>query len=47
MKLEVKEEVSWGIDTATALNLIFLLPLDMHPFKKQEFIEHKLVFAIQ
>jgi len=47
MKLEVKEEVSWGIDTATALNLLFLLPLDMPVAQKQEFVEHKLVFAIQ
>jgi hypothetical protein len=46
MLIDVKEEVSWGIDMATAMNLLFLLPSDMPGHIKQEFIEHKLVYAI-
>jgi hypothetical protein len=43
----VEERTAWGIDFATALNLLSLLPRDMPQFKQSEFIERKLLFAIQ
>ena len=49
MKLgvDVEERVAWGMDLYTALNLLDLRPKDM-PWKVfSEFIEHRLMFAIQ
>ena len=43
----VEERVAWGIDLCTALNLLDLRPKDM-PWKVfSEFVEHRLMFAIQ
>ena len=45
--VDVEERVAWGMDLYTALNLLDLRPKDM-PWKVfSEFIEHRLMFAIQ
>lgn len=49
LKLEqdVIEKISWGIDMGTAVNLMTLLPKDMPMKVQSDFIEKRLVFAIQ
>ena len=44
---DVEERTAWGIDFSTALNLLSLLPRDMPQLSQSEFIEKKLLFAIQ
>jgi len=44
---DVEERISWGIDICTALNLICVLPMSLGNTCKSDFIEDKLIFAIQ
>lgn len=44
---DIEEKISWGIDLSTAVNLIYLLPKNIPSKLQSEFIENKLVFAIQ
>ena len=45
--VDVEEHIAWGMDMYTALNLIDLKPKDI-PWKVfSEFIERRLMFAIQ
>ena len=45
--VDVEEHVTWGMDMYTAMNLIELKPRDI-PWKVySEFIERRLMFAIQ
>jgi hypothetical protein len=44
---DVEERTAWGIDLSTAINLLAILPRDMTPVQQSQFIECKLLFAIQ
>lgn len=44
---DVEERIAWGIDLCTALNLLSVLPTDIPTQSKSDFIEQKLLFAIQ
>lgn len=43
---DVEERTAWGIDLATAMNLLSLLPRDVPDAVKQSFLETKLLRAI-
>jgi hypothetical protein len=45
--VDIEERYSWGIDMCTALNLIFLLPQSIPLKLKSDFVENKIVYAIQ
>ena len=47
LNVDVIEKISWGIDMGTGLNLIALLPINIPQKIKSDFIENKVVFAIQ
>ena len=47
MGIDIEEKVSWGIDFATAVNLLYLLPKNIPSKLQSDFIENKLVYAIQ
>ena len=44
---DIIEKISWGIDMCTAVNLLNLLPNNLSGPAKSDFIEKKVVFAIQ
>jgi hypothetical protein len=44
---DVEERTAWGIDLCTAINLLQIMPRDIPLIKQSEFIEKKLIFAIQ
>ena len=44
---DVEERVAWGMDLYTALNLLDLRPKDMPWRVYSEFVEHRLMFAVQ
>lgn len=44
---DVEERTAWGIDLSTAINLLAIMPRDMPMMQQSEFIENKLMFAIQ
>lgn len=45
--VDIEERYSWGIDMCTALNLIYLLPQSIPLKLKSDFVENKIVYAIQ
>ena len=47
MGVDVEERTAWGIDLCTAINLLSIMPRDMPVQLQSEFIEKKLMFAIQ
>lgn len=44
---DVIEKISWGLDMCTAVNLMNLLPRDTPQHIQSDFIEKRLVYAIQ
>jgi len=44
---DIVEKISWGIDMCTGVNLLFLLPRNIPVKLQSDFIENKIVFAIQ
>lgn len=44
---DIVERISWGIDICTAVNLITVLPIEMNNQAKSDFIEDKVIFAVQ
>jgi len=44
---DVEERTAWGIDMYTAINLCTLRPRDIPAMLYSEFLEHRLMFAVQ
>lgn len=44
---DVEERTAWGMDMCTAINLCTLRPRDIPALMFSEFLEHRLLFAIQ
>jgi hypothetical protein len=44
---DVEERTAWGIDLCTAINLLSIMPRDIPLVQQSEFIEKKLLYAIQ
>ncbi len=45
--VDVEERISWGIDISVAVNILNVLPNEIPLKEKSEFIEHKIVYALQ
>jgi hypothetical protein len=46
MNVDVKEDISWGIDIYTAFNVINVLPTNFDLLDKYNFVEEKLSYSV-
>jgi hypothetical protein len=45
--IDVEERVTWGIDICTAVNFLSICPRDLPRALQSNFVEKKLIYAIQ
>ena len=47
MSIDIEEKVTWGMDTCTQVNFLTICPRDMPLQMQSQFVEKKLIYAIQ